>query len=390
MIRRSLALALLALAVLLTAASPAAAQADQRCFPETGFCISGSIRAYWEHNGGLPVFGFPISEQRVEAVEERTLPVQWFERDRLELQADGLVTAGRLGARVLELQWRPWLPGGEAPSASPACHFFPATGYNVCGQFLRYWEGNGGLERFGYPLSAPLEEVLEGRPYRVQYFERRRLEEHPAAQGGAPEVLLGLLGRAVRTELSPASQWPYPQCLDQWLSGPMRRAVAQVPAPEVLGCPILYAPTDMPASIQHLERGELIWFDPPRSEGTIPGGTLPRTILAYGEPAGTPYPSFAGRFSDDWVAGHDLERAAGAPPTGLYAPVRGFGKVWAAHPDLAAALGWAREPEPQTRRADYQILEGGLLVRLYTAGTPDVVYVFGSSGTPSQVRKVTP
>jgi len=28
-------------------AAPAAAQGDQRCFPETGQCIAGPIRAYW-------------------------------------------------------------------------------------------------------------------------------------------------------------------------------------------------------------------------------------------------------------------------------------------------------------------------------------------------------
>ena len=31
----------------------AEAQADQRCFPETGFCIAGRIREFWEQNGGL-------------------------------------------------------------------------------------------------------------------------------------------------------------------------------------------------------------------------------------------------------------------------------------------------------------------------------------------------
>lgn len=44
------------------AAFPAvlAAQAE-RCFPETGKWISGRFRSYWEQQGGLPVFGFPIT-----------------------------------------------------------------------------------------------------------------------------------------------------------------------------------------------------------------------------------------------------------------------------------------------------------------------------------------
>jgi hypothetical protein len=42
------------------------AQTEQRCFSETDYCISGPIRAYWEQNGGLPVFGYPITEQRTD------------------------------------------------------------------------------------------------------------------------------------------------------------------------------------------------------------------------------------------------------------------------------------------------------------------------------------
>jgi hypothetical protein len=41
----------------------AQAQAKARCFRETGFCISGRIREFWEQNGGLPVFGFPVTPQ---------------------------------------------------------------------------------------------------------------------------------------------------------------------------------------------------------------------------------------------------------------------------------------------------------------------------------------
>ena len=36
------------------------AQQSERCFPETGYCISGRIRTFWERNGGLPAFGFPL------------------------------------------------------------------------------------------------------------------------------------------------------------------------------------------------------------------------------------------------------------------------------------------------------------------------------------------
>ncbi len=111
---RVLAPALLALLLALLTL-PVAAQ-DQRCFVETGFCISGPIRTSWERNGGLGVFGFPISSQTQEMVEGRVLQVQWFERDRLEIQPDGSVTTGRLGVEYLARIGTPWQqgPGGAA------------------------------------------------------------------------------------------------------------------------------------------------------------------------------------------------------------------------------------------------------------------------------------
>jgi hypothetical protein len=62
-------LALLGVLALFPARS--SAQTAQRCFPETGHCINGAIRAYWERFGGLPVFGYPISAVRTETVEGR-------------------------------------------------------------------------------------------------------------------------------------------------------------------------------------------------------------------------------------------------------------------------------------------------------------------------------
>src|SRR3954453_898157 len=90
---------LLALLIALTAGSTAYAQSGERCFPETNQCIAGPIRAYWERNGGLSIFGYPISPQRVETIEGQPFPVQWFQRDRLEEHGPVGVLAGRLGAR---------------------------------------------------------------------------------------------------------------------------------------------------------------------------------------------------------------------------------------------------------------------------------------------------
>ena len=52
--------------------------------------------------------------------------------------------------------------------------------------FLAYWESQGGLDRFGYPIS---DEMFEnGRT--VQYFQRARFEWYPEFG----EVRLGSIG----------------------------------------------------------------------------------------------------------------------------------------------------------------------------------------------------
>ncbi len=196
---------------LVTPGNIAQAQTDERCFPETGQCISGPIRAYWEANGGLPVFGFPITEQRQETIEGWTGPVQWFERDRLEDHGDQGVLAGRLGATMLEHRGTPWESYPRVEGAPEGCRFFPETGHSLCAPFLAFWENRGGLERFGYPITEPMQETIGDWTGTVQYFERRRIEHH--ADNQPPfDVLLGLLGREVLDIMggAPAPQ-PAPQ-----------------------------------------------------------------------------------------------------------------------------------------------------------------------------------
>ncbi|GAB4198644.1 MAG: hypothetical protein OHK0022_18240 [Roseiflexaceae bacterium] len=207
-------LALLA-ALLLAPAGASLAQSDQRCFPETGYCISGRIRQFWEQNGGLAVFGFPITEQRQELNRENQIPfqTQWFERTRLELHFENQrpydVLLGRLGDDRLRQQGRDWQ---AFPRSAPlsGCRFFPETGQNVCGPILRAWRTNGlefdgrpgtseaeSLALYGLPISPLIEETIEGRTYVVQHFERARFEQHP--ENAFPyDVLLGRLGDEVR------------------------------------------------------------------------------------------------------------------------------------------------------------------------------------------------
>jgi len=187
-----------------------AKQSKKQCFTEVDYCIEGRLLEYWLQNGGLPVFGYPISPQFEDRIERETVQVQWFERARLELHPQGLppydVLLGRLGVEVLKNYGDDWKPS-DSPQKKAGCRFFVETGYNICGKFLRAWREYGleldgiagkseveNLALFGYPISEPrFERLGDGKLYLVQWFERTRFEEH----GGEIypyDVLFGLLG----------------------------------------------------------------------------------------------------------------------------------------------------------------------------------------------------
>lgn len=200
------------------------AQADERCFEATGFCIAGRIRTFWEQNGGLPVFGYPITPQQTEEVEGQPRQVQWFERNRLELHPENAppydVLLGRLGVVRLE-QLNRTGNSVAANSPQPGCQFFAETGQNVCGDILAAWRANGlefdgspgtslaeSLALFGLPVSAAqTEATADGTERTIQWFERARFEIH--TENAPPSnVLLGLLGREVRGETDSAAAPP--------------------------------------------------------------------------------------------------------------------------------------------------------------------------------------
>jgi hypothetical protein len=55
-------------------------------FQETGHNLRGTFKGYWEKRGGLPIFGFPISEEfgEVNPADGKFYVVQYFERARFE------------------------------------------------------------------------------------------------------------------------------------------------------------------------------------------------------------------------------------------------------------------------------------------------------------------
>ena len=87
-------------------------------------------------------------------------------------------------------------PADPPVAAILGATYFPETGHNVTrAEFVAFWQVNGGLAQFGFPLSEEFTERsdLDGKTYTMQYFERAVFELHP--ENEAPfDVLLSQLG----------------------------------------------------------------------------------------------------------------------------------------------------------------------------------------------------
>ena len=145
-------------------------------FEQTGHNIRHGFLKYFNENGGVAAFGLPLTEEFV----HKGWTIQYFEKARMEFHPDkaGTRYEVQLGLINTELT-KPRRPfTGDAPFQSvPQHRFFPETGHSVHFSFLEFWEKQGGLDRFGYPIS---QEVTEnGRT--VQHFQRARFEYYPDA-----------------------------------------------------------------------------------------------------------------------------------------------------------------------------------------------------------------
>lgn len=205
---RYLLLLLLLVQVFLSGKQSLAQSRAALFFRATGHHLSDTYAflSFWEARGGEPILGLPITEP----FEQDGAIVQYLERARLEYHPRlGLVLLGRLGAE--RTRWRTF---PAAPSARPNSRsiFFAETGHTLAPPFRAFWEEHGGLEVFGYPISEPLWESAGGGFYRVQYFERVRLEYHPAYSDEKQRIQVSRLGLelalALDLDLTPVAPQP--------------------------------------------------------------------------------------------------------------------------------------------------------------------------------------
>ncbi len=179
------------------ALAPATPLAGASYFPETGHNLGGGFRDYWTANGGLAQFGFPLTEERREQLEDgNQYTVQYFERARLEYHpknpASYNILLGQFGRRI------------EREVTVLAGAF---------GQL--YFADQGVRDRLGAPSAAT---TMDGA---TQEFERGRMFYLGAAfttyWGGTAPVIYVLVGGAQAGSLLPYTTqiaWP-----DTWREG---------------------------------------------------------------------------------------------------------------------------------------------------------------------------
>ena len=204
-------------------APPVIVRTDYQYFPQTGYITGYTFLRYWLGNGGPMIFGYPLTNDTVDSASK--LVVQYFERSRFESHPENagtgtvvqltnvgrIVTAGRTEPAFVP---QPLVPQGADRT------YFSQTQHALQGAIKTYFERNGGVAVFGYPIS---EETIEPSPtdglvYTVQYFERARFELHPEITDSPNGIQLGQLGRQI---LQGQIGLYRPECTPQYIQKPI-------------------------------------------------------------------------------------------------------------------------------------------------------------------------
>jgi hypothetical protein len=175
-------------------------------FPQTKHAAGGAFLKYWLNNGGLSRLGYPVTEEMpYKDNTGKTWTVQFFERVRMEYHPENAgtqyeVLLGQLGKELAGARkdplFQPFPESTKNQVNDDGALWFKETQHTLANGFRLYWQANGGLPIYGYPISQEFTEKNpdDGSSYTVQYFERNRLEYHPESVGTSADVTLGLLG----------------------------------------------------------------------------------------------------------------------------------------------------------------------------------------------------
>ena len=138
--------------------------ANARFFEQTGEYAAEPFLSFWKEENGQTTIGAPVGPPFTDGNGEQ---MQYFRFARLELDEEGVIHRGLIGREVFG---EPENPPDRAPGSN--ARLFDATGHYIIGTIREFWEDNGGLITFGYPLS----QEFETDTGYAQYFERALIE----------------------------------------------------------------------------------------------------------------------------------------------------------------------------------------------------------------------
>ncbi|MBL7161181.1 MAG: hypothetical protein ISS57_01140 [Anaerolineales bacterium] len=154
-------------------------------FPRTGHWVSGQfLTQYMSALDSKKLFGAPITDAYFD--ENNQMYVQYFEKTRFEQYVD---ENGNTRVEVSPLGTYLYNPGEHLPNHTiGGCKKFPDQGLSVCHNFLDFYETNGGVQQFGFPIS----EFEIYNHFIVQHFEYARFEWKPELSDEDPVVIANI------------------------------------------------------------------------------------------------------------------------------------------------------------------------------------------------------
>ncbi len=173
---------------------PAVPSPDNVYFPQTHHFMSAGFKTFWQGHGAAEILGYPLTEEfsETDPVTGEQITVQYLQRAKLEFRASAPegkhISIARLGVTLTADRNFAKVPAEENTADRL---YFPETGHTLAYGFKDFWDANGGLAAFGFPISEEFTE--NGRT--VQYFERARFEFNPKSDNPDYKVTLGLLGQ---------------------------------------------------------------------------------------------------------------------------------------------------------------------------------------------------
>jgi len=120
-----------------------------------------------------------------------------------------------------------------------------------------------------------------------------------------------------------------------------------------LGCPN-QAGQQRQIAEQPFERGWMVWV-------ADLGGGSGKIYVIFQDQQKKSKPVVWLFYPDSWKEG-DPVSGGETPPSGLYEPVRGFGKVWREQPNVRNTIGWAKAPERGVNGGVIQSFANGTLL----------------------------